>query len=72
MKNLYHSIIKRLADKHITEAFNEGFYIGAKSGATEERREVIKRLEALEIDKFRDTGVTLGYNTALELIKERA
>lgn len=72
MKNLYTRIIKHLADEHINDAFKEGHYFGVKAGKSEERREIIKRLESLEIEKFKDTGVTLGYNTALELIKEES
>ena len=71
MNNLYNRILKRLAEHHITDSFNDGYALGVERGLEAERREIVKRLESLEIDKFNNTAVTLGYNTALELVKER-
>ena len=70
MNNLYNRIIKRLAVEHLEEAFNNGFDYGVVAGNKEARREIVKRLESLEIEKFNNTGVTLGYSTALELVKD--
>lgn len=71
MSNLYNRILKRLAVHHIDDAFNEGYHIGLGAGANDERLKLVRKLEKLEIEKFNNTGVSLGYNTALELVKER-
>lgn len=72
MNNLYNRIIKRLASEQIDHAWVEGYNLGLAIGKNNSRNEMIHRLESLEIEKFKDTGVTLGYNTALELIKEES
>jgi hypothetical protein len=70
MKKLYNRIMNRLAADLIGNAFVEGYELGLTRGAESERRRLANKLENLEIEKFNNTGVTLGYHTALELVKE--
>jgi hypothetical protein len=70
MNKLYKRIMNRLADDLISKAYLEGYNLGLARGANSERNRLANKLENLEIEKFNNTGVTLGYYTALELVKE--
>lgn len=70
MKSLYIKLISRLADDLVAKAWLEGYSLGLVKGKESNRRQAINRLESLEIEKFNDTALILGFNTALELVKE--
>lgn len=70
MNKLYNRIITKLASKQIDHAWVEGYNLGLAIGDNKSRNEIIRKLESLEIEKFNETALILGFNTALELVKE--
>ena len=70
MKSLYTKLISRLAEELVAQAWLEGYNLGLAKGKESNRRQAVNRLESLEIEKFNDTALILGFNTALELVKE--
>ena len=70
MKKLYKSIINRLATDEIAQAYLEGYNLGLARGNNSSHNKMVYKLESLGIEKFNNTAVTLGFNTALELVKE--
>jgi hypothetical protein len=70
MNKLYNRIITKLADEHVARAWLEGYTLGLTKGKESTRKQITHKLESLEVEKFNDTALTLGFNTALELVKE--
>lgn len=70
MNKLYNRIITKLADEQIAQAYLEGYNLGLARGNNSSHNKIVHKLESLEIEKFNDTALILGFNTALELVKE--
>lgn len=70
MKTLYNRIMNRLAEDLIGKAFLEGYELGLTRGEESNRKRVVVELEKFGIEKFNDDSLTLGYNTALNKVKE--
>jgi hypothetical protein len=70
VKNLYKNIINRLATDEIAQAYLEGYNLGLARGNNSSHNKMVHKLESLGIEKFNDTALILGFNKALELVKE--
>jgi hypothetical protein len=70
MKKLYNRIMNRLAADIIHEQFLEGYELGLIRGEQSNRKRIVVELEKFGIEKFNNDSLTLGYNTALNKVKE--
>ena len=70
MNKLYNRILSKLADELIAQSYVEGYNLGIARGSNSSSNKVIHKLENFGIEKFNDKSLTLGFNTALELVKE--
>jgi len=70
MKKLYNRIMTRLAADLIGDAFVEGYELGLTRGEESNRKRIVVELEKFGVEKFNNDSLTLGYNTALNKVKE--
>lgn len=70
MRNLLTRIVTRIAERQIMSAYSEGYTLGNTRGANRAHSDMVTKLQRIEIEKFNNTALTLGFNTALELVKE--
>ena len=70
MKKLYNRIMTRLAADLIGNAFVEGYELGLTRGEESNRKRIVVELEKFGVEKFNNDSLTLGYNTALNKVKE--
>jgi hypothetical protein len=70
MNKLYNRIMTRLAADLIGDAFVEGYELGLTRGEESNRKRIVVELEKFGVEKFNNDSLTLGYNTALNKVKE--
>lgn len=74
--NLFVKIIIRLIHKtqtfqeYLGEEYDYGYSQGMSTGIVSERSKVLQRLEHHDVTPFNDDAVKLGYDHAIEAVKD--
>lgn len=63
-------ILNKLFSKELNEVYELGYSKGRGTGIVEERNKVLQRLQHHSVEPFNSDELTLGYNQAVEAVKD--